>query len=178
MQCTSCQAHTLQPKELEKGLVGASCPNCEGLLLSLINYRYWVERNTADMSPSSDEELLIEEEGGARICPKCARLMTKYRMSAKAENRIDLCTGCDEAWLDKDEWHLLKRLDIATTMTSIFTDHWQRQISTDQRISKLKARYQELLGEEDFVVLDRFKEWLDKHPNQEEIKRYINASLK
>lgn len=181
MRCSNCQGHSLEPKELEPGLVSAMCPNCEGTLLSLTNYRYWLEFR--DSSPAateqefSDDPILVEDSLSARCCPKCSRLMTKYQISANSDNRIDMCSGCDEVWLDKDEWRLLKGLGTVDNLTGIFTNAWQRKIRQDREKANLKAHYEKQLTTEDFSKIDQFKQWLDEHPEKSIIKHYLTINF-
>ena len=177
MRCSVCQGHTLKPIELEKGLIAASCSNCYGSLLSLISYRFWVDNHAEKMTSAiNDEDILVEDSSSVRNCPKCSRLMSKYQICASSENRVDLCAGCDEVWLDQGEWELLKRLDISEKLTSFFTDAWQRQIRLDREAETLKARYEKLIGEDDFARVSEFKYWLDQHPEKAGIKHYLNMS--
>lgn len=177
MRCSTCQGHTLQPKQLEEGLVAAECPSCSGVLISLINYRFWVDNYSEEMRPAEEGETLIKDSQSVRNCPKCSRLMTKYQICASSENRVDLCSGCDEVWLDSGEWQLLKRLDISEKLSNFFTDAWQRQIRLDREAESLKAHYEKLVGVEDFSKVSEFKQWLDQHPEKESIKHYLNISF-
>ena len=111
------------------------------------------------------------------MCPKCTRLMTKFQLGAASENRIELCTGCDEAWLDKGEWRLLKQLDMHDKLPTVFTDAWQRNIRLQRQEQKLKQHYEEKLGAEDFKKLDEFKQWLDVHSEKIEIKQYLITTV-
>jgi len=51
-----------------------------------------------------------------------------FEIGASSGNRIELCSRCDEAWLDKGEWRLLGIMDLQDQLPSIFTDAWQRNI--------------------------------------------------
>src|SRR5690606_5331415 len=86
MHCTSCKGSNLEPQELEPGLIAAVCQQCEGALVSLMNYRFWVDRygSHADKVEVLAEEI-PDEQPGVRACPKCTRLMTKYQMGAESD---------------------------------------------------------------------------------------------
>ena len=62
---------------------------------------------------------------GAKKCPKCRSLMSKYRISADKTNRLDYCPHCEEIWLDDGEWQLVEGLVIAGDFTRVFTQAWQ-----------------------------------------------------
>lgn len=173
MHCVSCKNIHLEPKELEPGLIAAVCPNCSGTLVSLMNYRFWVDNmGAAFVKPSVSVEV-PDEVPGVRSCPKCTRLMTKYQMGAASEHKLDLCSSCDEAWLDQGEWQLLKQLDLHGKLPKIFTDAWQRNIRKVRQEQALQERYEKLLGIEDFAKLNEFKQWLYQHPQKEHIKQFI-----
>lgn len=174
MDCPTCRDQKLEPKELEEGLVAAVCDQCHGALLSLMNYRYWVDKGGADkLKQLDDDTVVIEDNDKAQTCPKCARLMTKFRIGVPSSHRLDLCTGCDEAWLDNGEWNLLKQLDVCGKLPKIFTDAWQRNIRIDRQQQRLDDRYESLLGLDDFQKLRDFKQWLDGHDEKTKIKHYL-----
>jgi Zn-finger nucleic acid-binding protein len=132
MQCPTCKAGDLAPVQLEEGLIGAGCESCKGVLLSLINYRYWLDKcDTAKRSVNTDElaqsAAVCVDSAVAKICPKCSKLMTKFRIGLETENRIELCAHCDEAWLDEREWKLLKALDLQEKLPQVFTYAWQKK---------------------------------------------------
>jgi len=104
MQCISCKDSSLEPKELETGLIVAGCPKCEGTLVSLMNYRYWLDKTHGQTnSESVSASDFSAEIASARACPKCSRIMTKYQVGPTSDHQLDLCASCDEAWLDKGE---------------------------------------------------------------------------
>lgn len=178
MKCPQCKGYNLEPKELEPGLIVGSCGKCDGALVSLMNYRFWADQQTKDTdSDVCDEAIMAEDNGAAQVCPKCARLMTKFQIGVDSRNRLDLCTGCDEAWLDDGEWQLLKKLDMADKLPKIFTEAWQRNIRLERQERHHKKRYEDLLGKEDFAKLDQFKQWLDEHSEKAEIKQYLITNL-
>ena len=153
---------------------------CGGALLSLLNYRHWSEHHNVDHDVEKVESLTVEDEdigaddnNSAQLCPKCGRMMTKFRIGLESNNRIDLCSGCDEAWLDNGEWRLLKQLELHEKLPKIFTDEWQRSIRQQRQQQVVKSKYTELLGEEDFRKVDEFKNWLDQHADKATIKQYL-----
>lgn len=177
MQCTCCKSSHLEPKELEPGLIAAVCPDCEGALISLMNYRFWSDRMAAsvDVLESSDVDV-SDESSGVRTCPKCSRMMSKYQIGVESERKVDLCAACDEAWLDKGEWQLLKHLDMHGKLPKIFTDAWQRNIRKARQDAFQQERYEKLLGAEDFSTVKAFKQWLYQHPKKDDIKQFIVIS--
>jgi Zn-finger nucleic acid-binding protein len=177
MKCPQCKGYELEPKELEPGLIVGACSKCSGTLVSLLNYRFWADQQKPDTTESLNEIVETEDNSKAQVCPKCSKLMTKFQIGVEASNRLDLCTGCDEAWLDKGEWILLKHLDLAGKLPNIFTDAWQRNIRLERQEKIHKKRYESLLGTDDFAKLDIFKQWLDQHPDKAQIKQYLITNL-
>lgn len=178
MKCPLCKSTDLGPVEIERGLIGAGCSQCRGVLLSLIQYRYWVDHFHPDItSDESSDSAIAEDTAGAKICPKCGKLMTKYKIDAGASNRIELCGHCDEAWLDAGEWQLLKKLDVADHLPEVFTDSWQKKIRAERQRAHWQKHNKELLGDEAFAKVDEFKQWLDKQANSSEIKHYLTTNF-
>lgn len=174
MYCSNCKNIQLEPQELEPGLIVAGCPACQGTLVSLINYRFWSDRH-ADKSTASevDNTSDVKESESVHSCPKCSRLMLKYQIGPESNHKLDLCPSCDEAWLDKGEWQLLKRLDLHGKLPKIFTDAWQRNIRKQRQENSINDRYEKLLGTEVFEKSRAFKEWLYQQPQVDDIKQYL-----
>lgn len=174
MNCIGCKNTALEPRELEQGLLVAGCPTCEGTLVSLMNYRYWLDKNggvvAGEMQSPTEVPVVI---ASARSCPKCSRLMTKYQVGATTAHQLDLCGSCDEAWLDKGEWQLLKALDLHGKLPKIFTDAWQRNIRKARQEASLQERYEKVLGVDDFAKAKEFKTWVYTHPHKEAIKQFL-----
>lgn len=177
MHCVTCKNSTLEPKELEPGLIAASCLSCEGTLISLMNYRYWLDKFP---TTASDRSVELNDTAppftSVRACPKCSRLMTRYQVGATTDHQLDLCASCDEAWLDKGEWQLLNRLDLQGKLPKIFTDAWQRNIRKAKQEAALHERYEKLIGSEDFAKASEFKRWVYQHPQRETIKQFLQIA--
>lgn len=178
MRCPQCNGDHLEASELEPGMVAAACRDCKGSLLPLLNYRYWsVSESGADtvceQEELSSKELNPEDNKKALLCPKCARMMLKYRIGVEPGNRIDLCASCDEIWLDAGEWDLLKQHGLHTKLPAIVTDVWQRQIRQQRQNQLQQQRYEKLLGKEAFSKCQEFKEWLSNQSEKEQIKQYL-----
>lgn len=174
MHCSHCKTTNLEPVELENGLVAAGCQTCEGVLLPLMNYRYWADHQPHVESTNVES---VEDSKQARLCPKCDKIMLKFRLGLNSENKIDLCSHCDEAWLDKGEWELVKKLDLHATFPQIFTDAWQRNIRKQKEANSLKVHFEKIIGAEDFANVEKFKTWLDEHPQKADIKHYLTTKF-
>ncbi|PCK08028.1 MAG: hypothetical protein COA42_11325 [Alteromonadaceae bacterium] len=184
MQCPSCKSGALLPVEVDTGLVGAGCAKCHGVLLSLIQYRFWADSLGGALASSASLNDGQYESGGAcidstgvKLCPKCSKFMTKYQIGVDSGNRIELCSHCDEVWLDKGEWHLLKELELQKVLPEIFTRAWQNNIRKKRQERNWQEHFGALIGEQDFERVAEFKRWLDAHDKASDIKHYLTINF-
>jgi Zn-finger nucleic acid-binding protein len=173
MQCPSCNSHLLKPIKLQPGLAARQCQKCKGILLDLLAYRDWAENHYHPEDQPANEVELVEDTSKALICPKCSKIMLKFRISGDTSNRVDVCQYCDEAWLDHGEWELLGALKIQDRLNAIFTDPWQRNIREETTQKAQEQRFRERLGDSEYTKLKSFEEWISDHPNRDDIIRYI-----
>lgn len=174
MDCPACTKSELHPTQLDDGLVAVSCSSCDGVLLSLLVYRGWLETHGGAPTSVEPDATLQEDGEGARLCPKCNRFMTKFAIHASTGNRLDLCQHCDEVWLDDGEWPLLQHLRLLPELPKVFTDAWQFQIRRQQRDRTRKDRLRSQLGEEDYSRVHDFSDWLHDHPLRHRIRAWLN----
>ncbi len=179
MQCPCCQNTPLKAIRLDAGLPAHGCHACEGVIIPLLYYRDWVERNEAteiEQNKTLDAELVAEKDTRRALnCPKCSGIMTKYKITGCSANKLDLCDHCDEAWLDGGEWELLKALQLSRHVPAIFTDKWQQKISQEIIQQKFKERFAKVLGQSDMIKADDFRTWVNGHDKRAEILLYINS---
>lgn len=177
MHCPKCKSAELKPTKIEEGLPALGCSQCHGALLGLLYYRDWAER-MGDSHPVPSVELIAsfesEDTTGAVSCPKCLRIMQKFRISGGSNNRLDLCTSCDEAWLDGGEWELLKALELSTEIPTVLSEQWQRKIRAELSEEARRQHFTKILGENDLEIADEFRQWLKSHPRRNEILFYVN----
>jgi Zn-finger nucleic acid-binding protein len=170
-QCPQCADSPLVHAMLAEGLAGYSCGKCLGTLVSLVSYRLWRERTRGaamPVAPAAVEDMAPADSIGAKKCPKCRSLMSKYRFSAEKSNRLDYCPHCEEIWLDDGEWQLVEGLVVSGEFTKVFTQAWQYAVRADITGAMEEHRLRELLGE----GYDRFADfarWLAAQPARHEI---------
>ena len=174
MHCPTCRNTPLRPTKLAPGLAAMGCAQCGGALVSLLYYRDWAERHTTEDVQTGEAEAQGEDSHAALNCPKCGRVMTKYRIAGDVGNRLDLCASCDEAWLDGGEWSLLKALELSDRLPGIFTEAWQLRIRREASEEVHRQRYRRLLGEEDFREAERIRQWVTKHRNRRFILDFLS----
>src|SRR5262245_9998254 len=112
-QCPQCEGSVLVHTLLTADLAAYSCGKCLGTLVSLVAYRAWRERApqaALRAGPAAVPDTTPPDSVGAKSCPKCRSVMSKYRISAERTNRLDYCPHCEEIWLDEGEWQLVESL--------------------------------------------------------------------
>ncbi|MDD2759634.1 MAG: zf-TFIIB domain-containing protein [Methylomonas sp.] len=178
MNCPTCKTLRLKPIKLDHDLPAEGCEQCQGALVSLLGYRIWLERHPVESQLAADRQsagrVESEDTGHALICPKCAGLMSKYRIAAETENKIDLCVRCNEVWLDNGEWALIKSLELADKLPRIFYDSWQKQIRHNHSQALREQKFKELLGD-DYDEIARIKAWIEGHPQRRTLLDFLNS---
>jgi Zn-finger nucleic acid-binding protein len=157
---------------LADNLAGYSCGRCLGTLVSLVAYRAWREsaagKEAVRNATTSVADLDPPDSIGAKKCPKCRSLMSKYRVTAEKTNRLDYCPHCEEIWLDDGEWHLVEGLVVTGEFTKVFTQAWQYSVRANVSSAMEEQRLRELLGA-DYDRVAQFAEWLQSQPVKAEI---------
>jgi len=178
MKCPHCKTSDLKPTMIEEFLPAMGCDTCHGSLLSLLYYRHWAEAQKAPASEprSADAALETPDTTAAITCPKCTRVMAKYKLSGRISNRVDVCSTCDEAWLDGGEWELLEALQLSHKMPTIFTDAWQRRIRREISEETRREVLTRMIGAEGAAKVEAFRAWLAKQAHKSHILTYLYRS--
>jgi Zn-finger nucleic acid-binding protein len=173
--CPQCDDSVLVHTMLTEGLAGHSCGKCLGTLVSLVTYRAWRERQPRGAAASTPAAVADAADSiGAKKCPKCRSLMSKYRISADRQNRLDYCPHCEEIWLDDGEWELVESLVTAGDFARVFTQAWQYSVRAGVTAAMQEQRLRELLGG-DYERVNRFAEWVNAQPARTEILGFLAA---
>jgi Zn-finger nucleic acid-binding protein len=175
MKCPHCKTPDLKPTMIEEGLPAMGCGTCHGSLVSLLYYRHWAETQKAPSGEPGDAAAALETTDTltAITCPKCARMMAKYKLTGRVSNRLDVCSTCDEAWLDGGEWELLEALQLSLKMPAIFTDAWQRRIRHELTEESRRSILVRTIGEEGTTTVEAFRTWLAKNKHKSFIMTYL-----
>jgi Zn-finger nucleic acid-binding protein len=170
--CPQCDHSVLVHTLLTDNLAGYSCGHCLGTLVSLVAYRVWRERSEGNDLPTStpmaEPESAPPDSIGAKKCPKCRSLMSKYRIRSDKTNRLDYCPHCEEIWLDEGEWRLVEGLVASGEFTKVFTQAWQYAVRAGVTAAMEEERLRELLGG-DYERVAEFAEWVQSQPARAEI---------
>ena len=178
MKCPHCKTTDLRPTMIEEYLPGMGCGTCHGSLVSLLYYRHWAETRNAPTAELTNAAATVEttDTTTAITCPKCARVMAKYKMTGRLANRLDVCSTCDEAWLDGGEWELLEALQLSLKIPAIFTEAWQRRIRRELTEETRRSILTRMIGEEGTVRVEDFRSWLGKTKHKSDILTYLYRS--
>ena len=176
MKCPVCKEENFETKEIDPNLFGKVCKKCEGKWISSENYDRWLEHLGAtlpELPPSGETDLTIPEFELARLCPKCRRILVKYKVGRGTSFKIDRCGNCAGVWLEADEWKTLKSRNLHDELNKIFTDHWQEEVNREETRKTLEKIYKEKFGEADYGKIKDFKSWVNAHEKSGEIIAYI-----
>jgi Zn-finger nucleic acid-binding protein len=176
--CPQCDHSVLVHTLLTENLAGYSCGKCLGTLVSLVAYRAWREKVAKGMlkvTPAAEPDATPADSTGAKKCPKCRSVMSKYRISSEKSNRLDYCPHCEEIWLDDGEWEMVESLVTAGDFAKVFTQAWQYAVREELGSAMEAQRLRELLGD-DHERVARFAEWLRSHEARAAILSWLNRS--
>ncbi len=175
LNCYKCTDETLLPTKLDNTLSALGCKTCEGTYVDLLSYRTWLENHTIDSESKPLETFSADEldnTDSALICQRCRKFMLKYRINNEHKNTINVCHTCDDVWLDRGEWSLLKYLNMQDKLTAVMSEPWQQQLRKQDREQNFQKIYQQKLGD-DFAKVEEFAKWLSTHPNKSEVQHYL-----
>jgi Zn-finger nucleic acid-binding protein len=161
---------------IEEYLPAMGCETCHGSLVSLLYYRHWAEtqKPAAEAAPTvTVGSVETSDTTAALICPKCERVMAKYQLAGSVSNRVDVCSTCDEAWLDRGEWELLEALQLSLKIPAILTDAWQRRIRRELSEEARRSSLKRMIGEEGTARVEEFKRWLDGNEHKSHVLAYL-----
>lgn len=178
MKCPHCKSTDLRPTMIEEYLPAMGCGTCHGSLVSLLYYRHWAEtRKAAAAGPDTAVSALETTDTAAAVtCPKCERVMAKYKITGRISNRLDVCSTCDEAWLDGGEWELLEALHLSLKMPAIFTASWQRRIRRELTEETRRSILTRMIGEDGTSRVEEFRSWLGTSKHKSDILTYLYRS--
>lgn len=173
MDCPECKSAQLTPTKLEPSLAARSCGACSGAMLDLVAYRLWAERHSheADAAAELSEEPATDQ--GALLCPGCRKIMLRFRYTAGTAHVLDVCSTCDVAWIQRNEWAFLKRLSLHGALTHIFTDPWQRSLRQERTRRALDSEWDKRLGTDLHAEAGELRQWLQAHPKKQELLDYL-----
>jgi len=173
MKCYSCDGYIMKPIKLAHGLPALQCNKCGGTHIDLLSYRVWRDTGSSADSMVIVSEAIPTDNKKALVCQRCSKIMLKYKITTEYENYIDLCTTCDDAWLDGGEWQLLGALALQDKLAHIMTEPWQNRLKKEIAEENFTNKYQALFDETDFAKINEISDWLREHENRDELFNYL-----
>ncbi len=175
MKCTACGNADLKPSYLEGLIPCHTCESCSGNLLMLTDYLRWLEQNdNPEFVSKAVGEVEAEESEKALICPKTGGIMTKYKIAVDSDHRLDYSPRLNAVWMDDGEWELIKQKGLAGRLNQVFTDHWQKDLVSQESAEILAALYERKFGEH-YPEIKAFRAKLEQYPQKHEVLAYLMA---
>ena len=174
MKCTSCQQGNLIPSFIEGQFRAHTCENCHGNWILIEDYVAWKERHpqfTFDENVNCE----VDDSKQALLCPVTGTIMRKLRLSTTTEHRIDYSSSVGGVWLDKGEWELLKKENLAGSLNAVLTSYWQRNVRMNSTKDNFAEIYRDKFGEETYQKVKALRTWLVAQPNRADLKAYLLA---
>lgn len=174
MSCPACKHSTLTRIEIDPHLSARECSACGGFWISSPDYFQYLERTVNSVSRDNFTETQPELQDSlqAKLCVDCGCILTKFKVGHGLDFYLDYCGACQGVWLDKNEWHCLKRHGLHHQINKVFTTQWQNQIKEDRVRTHQLHIYSSKIGA-DFAKVRDFKDWLDRHPQRSMIYSYL-----
>ena len=176
MQCPSCKSTSFRPAKLEPSLGALECTGCEGMVLDLVSYRLWRERNLMADAGDAPLKSAPDADHPALLCPRCSRIMLRFRYTKDTTHVLDVCSHCDTVWLQAGEWEFLKNLGLHAHVSQIFTDPWQRQLRSERTRDAQSGQWDQRLGAELHEELAELRTRIEGHANRGEILAYLQSA--
>src|SRR3954452_1421752 len=176
MICPVCKTPTLIAHDLDQNLVSQRCTTCGGQWINSFQFWKWLEEHRAtphEVAAARTIDLPTSETKGVKVCPECGRILAKYKVGHSLGFSLDRCGNCGGSWFDRNEWEILQSGDLRDQIHLIFSDTWQHRVRDQERARHLQELFAQRVGEKDFAEIRRIKEWLNQHPQRQELFGYL-----
>jgi hypothetical protein len=170
LYCSCSEKTDFERYELATDLLARRCPKCLAVVLSMNDYRPWIERHFSDRSTVEPSALPGSEKSSkVRFCPSCQRIMARYRTGDANSFWLEYCPACGFVCLDAGEWEQLERCGLSSYLDIILTERWQKHIQSNRTSNFRDDILRERFGEEVFVEIQRIARWLGNQTNGRDI---------
>lgn len=176
MKCPICRSQRLSAEVREENLDVSTCQPCGGLFVQGRDYHEWQQNREGKESSDLNDAITLTsgEQQGARICPCCFRIMSKYKVNDKFEFHLDRCSACGGIWFDKNEWEILSESNLHDELNDIFSASYQRHLRELASRATMESLYIDRFGDADYSEIKRMRLWLETHPLKDELLNYLN----
>jgi Zn-finger nucleic acid-binding protein len=165
---------TLTEGLIADGLLGHSCPSCQGSWIPAETYQAWQQMHSnADVKldelplPSS---LAVDYrpspyDSRAGLCPECGHYLVRGRVNLQASSFfVERCPACQGIWCDRDEWAVLETLGLEGYIPLVFTDEWQGHVRVLEAELRERQATIDKLGPEVAAKVFELADLLERHP--------------
>lgn len=175
MQCPACTKSPLSTTQTQGNPVTEDCPSCHGRWLAFDAHRVWLEALPPDRlenythatSQPVQPHAHANKPAKARTCPRCGKLMTRFRVGPDHQFTIERCPACAGVWFDAGEWEAVLSIVPLPRVQHIFNDSFQHKLELELRRRVQNERCRTILGDHDYQRAIAFKEWLAAHPKRD-----------
>ncbi|MBV5260741.1 hypothetical protein FLX56_20200 [Synechococcus moorigangaii CMS01] len=178
MQCPKCRDVDLLDQVLGGDLTSYHCEKCGGDWLSGDRYQTWQARQQKPKQINTQlslAETVIPSatDNKAALCPECRRYLSRVKIPVDQPFYLERCPECNGFWCDRQEWDILQKLQLHTSLEYIFTAEWQHKIREQQHnISERHALIQKL-GDQLATEVFQMGEKLAAHTNGDFAVAYL-----
>lgn len=176
MQCPACQS-VLQivPAGGDEPPV-YRCPACQGVWVDSNEYLQWVigrrVPTTAEIAPEHDP---VTDSPAAKLCPKCQRFLTRYRILPEARFLVERCATCNGVWFDQAEWEVVREHRLQDKVILLFTQPWQARVRAVEARRAMERLYLERFGTDTYQRVQQIRDWLLAQPQRAALLAYLQA---
>ncbi len=177
MKCPLCKDDLLHSTTLELGLPAYRCQQCQGVWISLSEYRNW-RREKADALPElalDDTDIPLWDTQELKLCPNCARFLTRHRILPGVKFYLDRCGNCEGVWFDPHEWEVVVARNLQDKVHLFFTKPWQIKMQAEEARRMLDRLYLDKFGPEDYAKVKDVWAWVRHHPQRAMLIAYLQA---
>ena len=103
-------------------------------------------------------------------CPKCSKLMARYRIDSDSDIYVEQCDACEGIWVNSEQWSDILRKDFE--IADVFTSHGKRRLQ--QKVPYAEQYFEAMFGKELFKRVKLFKATLEKHESKLELISYLS----
>jgi len=178
MKCPACSSKRTTPVSLTDGLNSLKCESCGGQWISSKKYQAWQTslETIQPEKPFTEVQIEVEDHPGAKLCPDCGKILLKYKVGHGLDFFVDHCSACGGIWLDKNEWQALEAQNLHDEIHRIFSTAWQKQIREENLVQTMETVFKNRFGEETYAKINDIREWINAHPQKDQLLAYISDS--
>lgn len=176
--CSICTVE-LEPTTLDEHLPAFTCPICNGIWISAVDYQNWLTIDRMyplaeiDIEREFDIPYPITEHDRAITCPDCGRILRRYQIWPNLDFNLDRCSHCYGIWFDNNEWQTLQTQALHKQVFVFFTEAWQEKLRGKEMKARFEAMYLSLFGTEDYEKIKAIRQWISDNPNGNRLVAYL-----